>query len=122
VPRKPPRPCKATGCPELVYSDGLYCPEHKRQRQREYDQQRGSAASRGYGARWRKLRRMVLRRHPLCADPYGVHAERGEVVEATDVDHILSKREGGADAFENLQALCHACHSRKTTEQDGRWG
>lgn len=121
MPRKAPRPCRADGCPELVYGECRYCSTHAQQRQREYDQQRGSAASRGYDARWRKLRRLVLNRQPLCADPYGVHAKRGEVVAATDVDHIVSKRTGGTDSLDNLQALCHSCHSRKTVEQDGRW-
>ena len=30
---------------------------------------RPSAASRGYGHRWRKLRRMILARSPICSDP-----------------------------------------------------
>ena len=65
-------------------------------------------------ARWRKLRRMVLARQPLCADPFGVHAMLGEIVPATEVDHIVPVREGGENSLENLQALCASCHSRKT--------
>lgn len=57
---------------------------------------------------------MVLARQPVCADPFGIHAERGEVVVATEVDHIVPKRLGGRDEIENLQALCKSCHSRKT--------
>lgn len=72
--------------------------------------QRGSAASRGYDRRWQKKRRAFLREHPLC-----VACERaGLTVAATDVDHIKPKRDGGTDDPENLQALCHACHSKKT--------
>ncbi len=70
---------------------------------------RDSASKRGYGRRWRRLRLMVLRRQPMCQWPGCFEA-------ATDVDHIVSKRDGGDDSFENLQALCHAPHSQKTTQ------
>ena len=122
MPRRAPRPCAQPGCPALVHRrDRRYCETHHRQRQAEYDRQRGTSAQRGYGSRWRRLRQMVLAEHPLCADPYGIHAARGEVVAATDVDHIKPKRDGGTDDWDNLQALCSSCHSRKTID-DGRWG
>lgn len=101
--------------------DRRYCDEHRRKKQAEYDTQRGTAAQRGYDARWRRLRKMYLAAHPLCADPYGAHAERGELVAATEVDHIIPKKRGGSDTEENLQALCQVCHSRKTALEDGRW-
>jgi len=101
--------------------DRRYCDEHRRKIQARYDAQRGTAAQRGYDARWRRLRKMHLAAHPLCADPYGAHAAQGELVAATEVDHIVPKRQGGSDAEKNLQALCKVCHSRKTIE-DGRWG
>ena len=62
---------------------------------------------------------MFLRRHPLCADPFGDHG--GRLVPATDVDHILPKAAGGTNDEINLQALCHVCHSKKTAVQSG-WG
>ena len=65
---------------------------------------------------------MFLMRHPVCEDPFGVHAARGELVPATEVDHIVPKARGGPDAWDNLQALCKSCHSRKTAVEDGRWG
>lgn len=70
---------------------------------------RPHAAARGYGATWRKLRLMVLRREPLC---------RRCGAAALDVDHIIPRRRGGPDSLENLQALCHPCHSRKTATED----
>lgn len=77
---------------------------------RELDARRGTAAQRGYGANWRKLRRMQLAEFPLCAE-----CERqGKVVLATDVHHIIPRAEGGPDAFENFMSLCHTCHSRIT--------
>jgi 5-methylcytosine-specific restriction protein A len=63
---------------------------------------------------------MFLRANPICVDPYKDH--EGEVVAATEVDHITPKREGGKDRWDNLQSLCKACHSKKTAIEDGRWG
>lgn len=117
MPQRPARACAAPGCPALV-RDARYCEQH-RQNARNYEQARGSASQRGYGANWRRLRLLFLRRHPLCADPFNEHA--GRPVVATDVDHIKSRANGGTDAWDNLQALCHSCHSRKTAAVDGRW-
>ena len=55
---------------------------------------------------------MYLRANPLCADPFGLHG--GRVVAAIHVDHIRPRRDGGSDAEDNLQSLCHSCHSKKT--------
>jgi len=33
---------------------------------------------------------------------------------ATEVDHILSKANGGTDDENNLQAICKVCHRIKT--------
>lgn len=118
MPRRAGHPCRYPGCPAIVH-DVPYCEQHARERQVEYDAQRGSAASRGYGYRWRQLRMMVLAAQPLCADPYHIHPLP---VLATDVDHVVPLDAGGTDELDNLQALCHSCHSRKTSKADGRWG
>ena len=117
MPRRASKPCQHRGCPNLT-STG-YCDQHSSQAH-SYDQHRPSAAKRGYGHRWRKLRQMVLARTPLCADPFEIHG--ATPVPATDVDHIVPLAQGGANAMDNLQALCHSCHSRKTVEQDGGLG
>ena len=85
------------------------CDKDKRGTQ-QYDERRGSAASRGYDHTWRKRRLMFLRAHPLCV----LCAEEGRTTAATDVDHIVPKRDGGGDEEGNLQPLCHSHHSRKT--------
>jgi 5-methylcytosine-specific restriction protein A len=66
----------------------------------------------------RRLKRAVLMEEPLCR----LHRARGRMVEATQVDHIVPRREGGADERPNLQPLCAACHSYKTATEDGGWG
>jgi len=76
---------------------------------------RPSAAKRGYGRRWRRLREMQLNREPLCR----VCLEMGFETPATDVDHIVPIRDGGRNSLENLQSLCHLHHSQKTGREHG---
>ena len=67
------------------------------------------------GAAWRKLRAAVLREQPLCACGCGQLA--------TDVDHI--DNDPTNNERDNLQGLCHECHSRKTQADMGKrvaWG
>ena len=87
--------------------------EERQQRAAARDVYRGSASSRGYGARWRRLRRMQLNKAPMCV-------RCGSA--ATEVDHITPRAAGGSDAFDNLQSMCKSCHSRKTAGEDGGFG
>jgi 5-methylcytosine-specific restriction protein A len=81
---------------------------------------RPSAASRGYGARWRKARMYFLTIHPLCVD-----CEKESVVKsATVVDHIIPHK-GNQELFwqmSNWQSLCKQHHDIKTATQDGGFG
>lgn len=124
MPQKTGRPCAKPGCPIIVKgaSASNFCQEHGRQEQRRFDQERGTAAQRGYNSRWRKIRRMQLARSPICQDPHGIHAENGEVVAANEVDHVIPLSQGGTHAMANLQSLCKKCHSTKTALEDKRWG
>ena len=49
----------------------------------------------------------------LCADPDGLCLLQGELREY-EVDHITPLFMNGLDHPGNMQALCPACHSRKT--------
>ena len=60
------------------------------------------------------MRASVLNGEPLCRHC----AARGIVTEATDVDHISG--DPGDNSSENLQPLCHSCHSRKTASDHGK--
>jgi len=65
---------------------------------------------RGYDARWRDVRAAYLASHPLCVDCL----KRGRPVAATEVHHIVRLSKGGDHGENNLIALCHGCHSRRT--------
>ena len=121
MPRGRLRPCRQIGCPNLVCKG--YCPDHQRQGNKVgkalYDEKRGTASSRGYGARWQRYRKSYLSRHPLCV----MHQERGEVVAATVVDHIIPVNGPNDPLFwdeDNHQSLCRDCHTYKTREIDHR--
>ena len=127
--------CAYAGCHRPVPIEEKYCPLHK-ERGKQYEEERmrksraicekrrvaifGSSASRGYGSRWRKVRERFLMEHPLCVECL----KEGRITPATDVDHIVPHK-GNPDLFwdyDNLQALCHKCHSRKTAKEDGGFG
>ena len=109
------RPCSKFGC--AAVSDASYCPEHRRELRR-YDSARANSNERGYGASWRKLRAFIIAREPLCRRCLA----NGRTTPATEVDHIKPKAQGGTDETENLQGLCHQCHSIKTATEDGGFG
>jgi len=80
-------------------------------------QRRGSAASRGYGRRWQKVRAVFLAEHPVCQcdDP---ECQRP----ATEVHHVRPHR-GDYDLFwdpANWQGLTKECHSRLTAREGRR--
>lgn len=121
MPNKPARACGYPGCDQLVRG-ARYCAVHEQQVTARYETARGTASQRGYGSDWRVLRAMQLSRFPLCADPFGLHKAAGRIEPATDVDHVIPRSRGGTDRFDNLQSLCHSCHSRKTVMEDGGYG
>jgi len=121
MPSRPPRPCRARGCRELVQpGQGGYCAEHRRSHMRT--DERPSSYARGYTKRWQKIRARVLLNDPICRDPFGIHAGRGDIVPADEVDHITPLAAGGTHDLANLQPLCKSCHSRKTAVESSGWG
>jgi 5-methylcytosine-specific restriction protein A len=110
MPSRPASPCLQPGCP--VLSTSPRCAQHTRPAVVAY---RGSSTQQGYGYGWRRLRAAVLLRDPLCT-AVGCSAP------STDADHIVPRRQGGADSLDNLAGMCHRCHSSKTARSDGRWG
>lgn len=111
MPSRAPTACRRPGCGGLV-RNGICdrCGPVRYDAQAEYDERRGSAASRGYDRRWRQIRTLILLDHPWCAEC----ARNGRMSLATDVHHKIPKRDGGSDDVDNLEPLCHSCHSRIT--------
>ena len=66
-----------------------------------------------------KRRIIAARQDWKCANPDGKCRLKDDCLEEYDVDHIIPLRIGGPDHPSNMQALCPACHRRKT-ERDAR--
>jgi 5-methylcytosine-specific restriction protein A len=114
--------CGADRCGQMVRTP--YCPAHTKSKQRAYDDRRGSAAARGYGAKWTAYRDQFRARYPLCGmRPPGAPgtadsqcAAEGRPEPMFVVDHIVPVQ--GAQDLRfydetNHQALCERCHNRK---------
>lgn len=69
----------------------------------------GDAAQAEYRRRrWLRVRRMQLRRQPLCQNCL----DEKRVTSATEVHHRKPLRLGGTNEWANLVSLCRACHMR----------
>lgn len=109
MPKMPPRPCTKPGCTKYATKKGR-CDDH----QVKGWVGKGSGASRGYGYAWGRLKEKILRRDGyLCQ----ISLEKGRVVAATEVDHIVPKSKGGTDDPENLRAVSKHEHDLKTKRE-----
>ncbi|MEA4919370.1 MAG: HNH endonuclease signature motif containing protein [Clostridiaceae bacterium] len=113
MPSKALRPCKHPGCPELTRDPSGYCETHRAEA-RTYERYRGSATSRGYDRQWEAFRTQYLKRHPICEDC--LRAKPAQYVTATEVHHVKKLRDYSQLKYaeDNLMALCHDCHSKRT--------
>jgi len=104
-------PCLTPRCPRPATRRGR-CAEHHR----EYDRTPYRTAQRRFYAssEWRLTRARILARDPICRD------ESGCTARSTDVDHIVTKRNGGSDDDSNLRGMCHSHHSARTA-RDESW-
>ena len=111
--------CSTPGCPNT--STGGKCRRCRAEQRRASDQQRGSAAARGYGRQHReRFRAGVLKRNPVCV--------LCGSAPATVADHYpLDRREllrTGADPDDPTygRGLCSTCDKRQTAQrQPGGW-
>ena len=117
MPYKAPHPCAYPGCRELTHE--RYCEHHKKQTAREYEKYgRNKAAKAFYNtSQWKAVRTMKMNRNPFCE----ICQSHGRSEKAFFIDHIKEIADGGASLdMENLQSLCHSCHSRKTLQERNR--
>jgi 5-methylcytosine-specific restriction endonuclease McrA len=117
VPMRPARGCARCGA--LV--TGSHCP-----RCGPRERWRGNAHARGYTYQWAQYARDFRARFPFCGQRVDgrLHMEHsdcaraGRFILAAVVDHITPIDHGGAMWDEgNHQALCAACHRRKTANE-----
>jgi len=113
--------CRQVGCNALIDLPG-YCQDHEHIHSERFKGLRKSPGSREfYGSgKWVKTRNAYIAAHPLCAD----HQERGLIVKADLVDHIVDRNvleARGDDPFNFmwLQSLCHSCHNKKLRQRQG---
>lgn len=104
MPMRAPRIC---GCGHRVPAAERCACQQKADAERKarHDQNRPTAAQRGYGSKWREARLAFLAAHPACTRCNAP---------ATIVDHITPHR-GDRKLFwrrSNWQPLCAPCHNR----------
>ena len=115
MPRKPKRPCRYPGCPNLT--DGVYCEEHAPLMEQHYEKfQRGYSPGKRYGRAWTRIRHRYATKHPLCE--MCLKNERYVAVE--EVHHIVPLSEGGTHDESNLMSLCRSCHEKIHKERGDR--
>lgn len=116
MPRKPKRPCSYPGCPNLT--DGRYCEKHQKIIAKRYEKyERSPVSKKRYGRTWKKIRDAYVASHPLCE----LCLKHDRYVVAEEVHHKKPLAEGGTHAWNNLIALCKACHARIHAQRGDRW-
>jgi 5-methylcytosine-specific restriction enzyme A len=112
LPRRIERPCRAYLCPNTTSNPNGYCDEHQELAKKRKADRRVSAYQRGYDKRWERFRARYLREHPLCVDCRAKY----RLTPATEVHHIRKLKDYPQLKYaeDNLMALCHKCHSKRT--------
>jgi 5-methylcytosine-specific restriction enzyme A len=105
--------CSNRSCPQRARPGARFCAEHEKERWRELDRDRRTAAARGYDSKgWRAFRPWFLLRHPLCEDCL----EQSRLTPASEVHHLKKiKTHPELRLVEsNCRALDRRCHSIRT--------
>jgi 5-methylcytosine-specific restriction protein A len=107
----------------LVTDRGGFCDAHRRETfrvQKQVATEDYKERNRFYQrAAWKRLRARHLQIEPMCRKC----RQKGGLVEASHVDHIIpfqSVDDPLALDENNLQSLCHSCHSAKTRSDEAR--
>lgn len=124
MPMSAKKPCAAPGCGKAIDRKQRWCEAHRKSntaginRDRQADPVKRARNSFYDSRAWRDLRAGQLAEFPLCK-----HCEAaGLLVSATVADHIIERKNGGAELdSDNLQSLCASCHAKKTRRDGGAW-
>lgn len=117
MPRKPKRPCRYPGCPNLCKDGEQYCDEHKALMDKHYEKfTRGYSPGKRYGRAWQRIRTRYIHKHPLCEECL----KHGRYVPVEEVHHIIPLSEGGTNDESNLMSLCRSCHEKIHRERGDR--
>lgn len=115
MPERTRVPCGWPGCAALVAPGTGHCILHRKERWSRQNYRRRTdpveaKLDRFYSTRtWQRCRMMYIRAHPVCV---------GCGQPATEVDHVVPRRDGGASLDpNNLQSLCKSCHAIKTSKE-----
>jgi 5-methylcytosine-specific restriction protein A len=114
MPTVPDSRCVEPGCGDFAPLGQARCPTHAGDLVR--DLHAGPHRRVYQTSRWAACRREVLARDPVCV--------ACGLVPSTEVDHVerlqdVIARGGDPYDLDNLMALCHDCHSRKTAAEVG---
>lgn len=119
----PKKICNEVSCNVLIAMSERYCAAHKRTKaqiqNRHYDKNHRNKNHQIFysSSEWRKMRKVVMiKAGGLCISCMDMHI----VTNADVVDHIISVEIDYTKRLEesNLQPLCHACHNKKTAEDN----
>ncbi len=109
MPKKPKRPCRMNGCPNLTEDGELYCSIHKGTDTREYTRyRRDPEVKKLYGRAWKRIRDRYIKEHPMCES----FLSRGIYRPAQEIHHKLPLADGGTHEKNNLVSLCRSCHMK----------
>lgn len=111
-PTKTKKACRHVGCGEASYDS--YCSKHSNENFKYFGERKHAPSKIYTTERWARLRKMILAQQPICI-------VSGCNSPASHVDHIIGINEGGPSFdINNLQGMCHSCHSRKTLREGRR--
>lgn len=114
--------CNKIGCRALIATSDTYCDKHTNHSYKQYEQVRASTAEgreykQFYSAKeWRALRYQVLLDAGFSCVECGHEATVGDHIIPTKVRWDLRLD------INNIQALCHECHNKKTAEDKIKFG
>lgn len=122
MPQSAKKPCSKPGCPNLT--NGGYCGKHHKQKEREYENSRESAAKRGYTREWYAAVAVWRARDPENRE-FCVECKKMGILEPGPItDHIVPHK-GDWKLFwdqDNWEPMCEHHHNSKTAKETDGFG